>query len=93
MKRVKPVPQIDIERRAMHSEHLLGNPSFKAALQAVRGAYTEEMINSNPDDAAKREHLHRCIHAIADVESALTAFIQSGKIEKTMLIKQEKAKK
>lgn len=93
MPRPKPTKEIGIERLAMNASSLLNNPSFKAAVDAVRGAYTQEMINSAPDDASKREHFHRCIHAITDIETALTAFIQSGKIEKSMLMKQEKAKK
>lgn len=93
MKRVKPPKAAGIERLAMNAGHLLNNPSFKEAVEAVRGAYTQEMVNSNPDDVSKREHFHRCIHAITDIETALTAFIQSGKIEKSMLLKQEKAKK
>lgn len=93
MKRAKPPKEKGIERLALNASHLLNNPSFKAAVDAVRGAYTQEMINSSPDDADKREHFHRCIHAMTDIETALTAFIQSGNIEKSMLLKQEKAKK
>jgi len=81
------------QQLAMRAEQLTGNPAFKAAMEAVRGCYTEAMINTKPDESAQREHLHRCIHALTDVQTALTAFIETGKIEKRMAVKKEKAKK
>lgn len=91
--RQKPPKTPNIERRAMAASLLQNNPAFREAVTAVRGAYTESMINSDPNDAARREHFHRCIHSLTDVESVLTAFIQSGNLEQLMLKKQEKAKK
>lgn len=83
----------DIQRLASSSGMLQSNPAFKAAVEAVRGAYTQAMINSNPDEAGKREHFHRCIHSLTDIESALTAFVQSGTLEQLTITKQAKAKK
>ena len=83
----------DIQRLAGAATMLQTNIAFKEAMTAVRGAYTQAMINSSPDDAAKREHFHRCIHSLTDIESALTAFIQSGTLEQLTITKQEKAKK
>jgi len=91
--RQKPPKSPNIERMANAASLLKNNPAFKEAMAVVRGAYTQEMINSAPDDAAKREHFHRCIHSLTDIESALTAFIQSGTLEKLTATKQEKAKK
>lgn len=91
--RNKPPKSPDIQRLASSSSMLKSNPAFKAALEAVRGTYTQAMINSDPNDAGKREHFHRCIHSLTDIESALTAFIQSGTLEQLTITKQEKAKK
>lgn len=91
MRQPKPPKAPDIERMALAASLLQNNPAFKGAINAVRGAYTQEMINSAPDDAAKREHFHRCIHSLTDIESALTAFIQSGTLEKLTATKQKKA--
>jgi hypothetical protein len=81
------------QQMSMQAQQVVGNPAYIAAVAAVRGFYTESMINTKPDEAAQREHLHRCIHALSDVQTALTAFIESGKIEKQMAVKKEKAKK
>lgn len=89
----KPPPSPNIQKLASAATMLQSNPSFKEAMRVVRGAYTEAMINSEPSDAAKREHFHRCIHSLTDIDSALTAFIQSGTLEQITISKQEKAKK
>ncbi len=77
----------------MAASLLQNNMAFKEAMTAVRGAYTQAMINTSPTETAQREHFHRCIHSLTDIESALTAFIQSGTLEKLTATKQEKAKK
>lgn len=93
MKKQKPPRPPNVEMLAMNASNLLGNQAFKEAMKVVRTAYTEEMVNSRPEDTSKREHLHKCIHALSDLETALTAFIQSGKLEMSMALKQQKAKK
>lgn len=93
MRQPKPPKAPNIERLAMAASLLQNNAAFREAVNAVRGAYTQAMIGSDPNDAATREHFHRCIHSLTDIETALTAFIQSGKLEQLTLKKQEKAKK
>jgi hypothetical protein len=93
MRQPKPPKAPNIERLALAASLLQNNPAFKEAMSAVRGTYTQAMINSDPNDAARREHFHRCIHSLTDIESALTAFIQSGTLEKLTATKQQKAKK
>jgi hypothetical protein len=78
---------------AMSANGLINNPAYKAAISAVKAYYTEQMIDTKPEESATREHLHKCIHALADIHAALTAFVERGKLEKSMAIKREKAKK
>lgn len=87
----KPAP--DVQMLAHQATLLTENRAFKEAMSAVRGTYTKAMIETEPDDAKTRDHFHRCIHALNDVESALTAFINTGKIDLAMKVKQERAKK
>lgn len=86
-------PKIDAEQMGMNASQILNNAAFKAAMAGVKDYYTEAMINTKPNEADVREHLHKCIHALEDMRAALTAFLERGKLEKTMAIKREKAKK
>ena len=88
-----PPTKPDKQRLAGNAARLLSDPAFKAAMEAVKGTYVQSMINTAPDEHHQREHLHRCIHALSDIETALTAFVQTGTVEKSMAIKQQKAKK
>lgn len=86
-------PKLNLKQLATQAGELMQNPAFQAAMAAVRETYTAEMVNTRPEDVAKREHFHKCIHAAADIEAALTAFIEHGKMQALMNRKKEKAKK
>jgi hypothetical protein len=85
--------KLDNQQMGLQASQVIENPAFKEATKAVRSFYTEQMVNTKPEESEIRDHLHRCIHALTDVETALTAFIQSGKIEKQMAVKKERSKK
>ena len=78
------------EIRAAQAESLLNNPAFKEALQIVRQAYIERMISTTHEDADGRDHMHKCILALQDLQATLTAFVTSGTIDK--VTREKKAK-
>lgn len=86
-------PKIDADRLAMHSDQVVKNPAFIAAFDAIKENYTEQWRATKPEESEKREHLHKCIHALEDVRTALTIFVSTGKMEKMMELKRAKAKK
>ena len=75
------------------ANQLLQNPVFQVALDAVRESYKNAAMATRPEDVAKREHYHKCFHALHDIEAALTGFIDHGKMQTMMNLKKQKAKK
>ncbi len=88
-----PENKPDEQARGARAQSLLDNPVFKEAMAAVKGTYTKAMIETDPDNSKDRDHFHRCIRAMDDVEAALTIFVRDGKIDSAMKVKQERAKK
>lgn len=86
-------PKIDADRLAMHGHAALTNPALIAAFDAIEHNYTEQMKATKWDEVDKRNHLHNCLGALADVRTALTIFVSNGKVEKIMNDKRKKAKK
>lgn len=86
-------PKLDAGRLALHADQVTKNPAFLEAFEAIKTNYTEQMVETRPDESAKRDHLHKCIHALEDVRTALTIFISTGKMEQIMALKRKKAKK
>lgn len=80
------------ERRAQQAQQILTNPLFKEAFAILEAHYKDKMLQTKPADIEAREHLYRSCLVLSDVKSALTAYIEQGKIEKSNAAKREKAR-
>ncbi|TXH55210.1 MAG: hypothetical protein E6Q97_09330 [Desulfurellales bacterium] len=80
-------------QRAAHAQQILTNPVFKESFDMLDRAYKDAIMQSKPEQIELREHLYRSARALTDVKSALTACVETGKIEKITAAKKEKARK
>lgn len=76
-------------RRGEYAKQVLGNPVFQEAFDILQKVYVDRMISTKPDELSTREHYHKSLLALADVKSALTACVETGKIEKVKAVRKE----
>lgn len=82
-----------VKLKGEQANRLLADPLFNEACDVLKRAYTDRMIGTKIDEIQQRDHWHRCIIALEDVKTALTTFVQAGKIETLQAEKKERAKK
>lgn len=83
---------MDAKTRADQAQSLLSNPVFKEAFETLEKHYIDKMVDTDPTAVEERNKWHSCVLSLNDVKTALTAFIQNGKIEAENDRKREKMK-
>ena len=79
------------KENAFQAKVLTDNPMFDASFDAVKQAYIDRMISTDPRDKGQRDYYHICVNALEDVKNVLTLHLQNGKILEKDL--QKKAKR
>lgn len=82
-------------RHGDEASALVQNERLKDSFAYLRKLYTDELLNSKPDDEFKREKLYLAFNVLGKVEQHLHATISNGTVAKAELaemIKKEKRK-
>lgn len=83
-------------RASEEAQALLDNKMLKECFSSLRELYTEELLNSRPDEEFKREKLYLAFNLIGKVEQHLHKAISNGSVAKKDLanmLENEKRKK
>jgi hypothetical protein len=83
---------MDTKTRMDQAQAIISNPVFTEAVSVLEKAYIGRMIDTAPTEVEERNKWHSCILSLNDVKTALTAFIQDGKIQIDNERKMEKSK-
>lgn len=72
--------QDDIEKvsRAREAEQLLGDPTFRNAMDALRNHYDTAWKNSRPSQDSEREECYRMLKLCDQLEKHLTHVVTTG---------------
>jgi hypothetical protein len=84
---------MDATQRAAHANQILENPVFKEAFVMLKNAYTDRLISTKPEDLPTREHMHKSILVLSDVQAALTACVKQGKLENVKAVHKARLEK
>lgn len=73
---------MDVQTRAQYAAQILENPVFNEAFDIVKKAYTDMLLNTEPDDVSSREMFFNRIRTLDNVKDTLTGCVETGRIEK-----------
>lgn len=81
------------KREAAEAQAVLDNPAYQKAIRIVEEAYTKQILDSDYEEAGKRERAYHLIHAIRDLERVLNGVILNGQLSRNTVNNQLAGKK
>ena len=82
----------EVQQRGDQASQILNNPAFREAMSVVKATYIDAMLATELHETEKRTAFHIAIRSLTDIETALTIFLETGKLDKLQTVKKEKAK-